>query len=334
MTPELKELEIAISSAQSTAAAARRGALREPRRVARGARRGVARNRRRDRRTRRLLRARASRRRARLRAARRSSTRAASTSSTGGIRSWRRSRASHSFRTTCTRRRQRGALHPADRAEHGREVDVPAASGAARDPRADRLVRPGALDVARASIDRIFTRIGAGDDLASGQSTFYVEMSEASNILRRCTPRSLLLIDEVGRGTGTIDGLAIAQAICEYLLGLDGQAPMVLFATHFHELVALGRALAARRELPCYRRREHGAQSALRCFHTACCPAAPRARSGSRSRGWPACRRASSSARARSPRALEERPTLEAQVPLRESLGRPGREEVQLTLGL
>ncbi|MGC1380284.1 MAG: DNA mismatch repair protein MutS [Candidatus Baltobacteraceae bacterium] len=88
-------------------------------------------------------------------------------------------------------------------------------------------------------IDRIFTRIGAGDDLASGQSTFYMEMAEAANILRRSTRRSLLLIDEVGRGTGTLDGLSIAQAICEFLLGLEEQAPMVLFATHFHELCAL-----------------------------------------------------------------------------------------------
>jgi DNA mismatch repair protein MutS len=88
-------------------------------------------------------------------------------------------------------------------------------------------------------VDRIFTRIGAGDDLASGQSTFYMEMAEAANILRRATRRSLLLIDEVGRGTGTIDGLSIAQAICEFLLGLEDQAPMVLFATHFHELCAL-----------------------------------------------------------------------------------------------
>jgi DNA mismatch repair protein MutS len=88
-------------------------------------------------------------------------------------------------------------------------------------------------------IDRIFTRIGAGDDLASGQSTFYLEMAEAANILRQCTQRSLLLIDEVGRGTGTMDGLAIAQAICEFLLGLEEQAPMTLFATHFHELVSL-----------------------------------------------------------------------------------------------
>jgi DNA mismatch repair protein MutS len=88
-------------------------------------------------------------------------------------------------------------------------------------------------------VDRIFTRIGAGDDLASGQSTFYMEMAEAAQILRRSTHRSLLLIDEVGRGTGTLDGLAIAQAICEFLLSLEEQSPMVLFATHFHELCAL-----------------------------------------------------------------------------------------------
>jgi len=88
-------------------------------------------------------------------------------------------------------------------------------------------------------VDRIFTRIGAGDDLASGQSTFYMEMAEAANILRRSTLRSLLLIDEVGRGTGTLDGLAIAQAICEFLVGLEEQSPLVLFATHFHELCAL-----------------------------------------------------------------------------------------------
>jgi DNA mismatch repair protein MutS len=88
-------------------------------------------------------------------------------------------------------------------------------------------------------VDRLFTRIGAGDDIAAGRSTFYVEMAEMAVILRRCTPRSLLLIDEVGRGTGTTDGLAIAQAIGEYLLGLDDAMPMVLFATHFHELVGL-----------------------------------------------------------------------------------------------
>jgi len=105
------------------------------------------------------------------------------------------------------------------------------------------LAQIGSFVPARAArlgvVDRIFTRIGAGDDLASGQSTFYVEMAEAATILRRATDRSLLLIDEIGRGTGTVDGLAIAQAICEYLLEREARAPMALFATHFHELVAL-----------------------------------------------------------------------------------------------
>ena len=88
-------------------------------------------------------------------------------------------------------------------------------------------------------VDRLFTRIGAGDDIAAGRSTFYVEMAETALILRRCTARSLLLIDEVGRGTGTTDGLSIAQAVSEYLLGLGDVMPIVLFATHFHELVGL-----------------------------------------------------------------------------------------------
>ena len=105
------------------------------------------------------------------------------------------------------------------------------------------LAQIGSFVPARAAhlgiVDRIFTRIGAGDDLASGQSTFYIEMAEAANILRRATDRSLLLIDEIGRGTGTVDGLAIAQAICEYLLERETRAPMALFATHFHELVDL-----------------------------------------------------------------------------------------------
>ena len=91
-------------------------------------------------------------------------------------------------------------------------------------------------------VERLFTRIGAGDDIAAGRSTFYVEMAEMALILRRSQRASLLLIDEVGRGTGTTDGLAIAQAVCEHLLGLDAGMPMVLFATHFHELVKLSSA--------------------------------------------------------------------------------------------
>ncbi len=93
-------------------------------------------------------------------------------------------------------------------------------------------------------VDRLFTRIGAGDDIAAGRSTFYVEMAEMALIVRNCTPRSLLLIDEVGRGTGTIDGLAIAQAISEHLLNLGDAMPIVLFATHFHELVDLAKTFA------------------------------------------------------------------------------------------
>jgi DNA mismatch repair protein MutS len=94
-------------------------------------------------------------------------------------------------------------------------------------------------------VDRLFTRIGAGDDIAAGRSTFYVEMAEMALILRQCTPRSLLLIDEVGRGTGTIDGLAIAQAASEHLLELGTAMPIVLFATHFHELVDLAKTYPA-----------------------------------------------------------------------------------------
>jgi DNA mismatch repair protein MutS len=182
-------------------------------------------------------------------------------------------------------------------------------------------------------VDRIFTRIGAGDDLASGQSTFYVEMSEASTILRRCTQRSLLLIDEVGRGTGTVDGLAIAQAICEYLLGLDAQAPIVLFATHFHELVALAERwpLVANFHVTAV---ENTARSGAPVFSHRVLPG-----STSRSFGIEVARMAGLPAgviaRAREvAAALEERPTLEAQVPLREKLAKPGKEEVQMTLGL
>jgi DNA mismatch repair protein MutS len=86
-------------------------------------------------------------------------------------------------------------------------------------------------------VDRIFTRIGAADDLARGDSTFMVEMREAAAIVRKATPRSLVLIDEIGRGTATQDGLALATAIAEWLH--DVVSSMTLFATHFHELTQL-----------------------------------------------------------------------------------------------
>ncbi|WAC04001.1 MAG: DNA mismatch repair protein MutS [Methanoregula sp.] len=86
-------------------------------------------------------------------------------------------------------------------------------------------------------LDRIFTRVGAFDDLASGQSTFMVEMLELANILNNVTDRSLVILDEIGRGTSTVDGYAIAQAVVEFLHGRVGTGPKTLFATHFHELV-------------------------------------------------------------------------------------------------
>jgi DNA mismatch repair protein MutS len=177
-------------------------------------------------------------------------------------------------------------------------------------------------------IERIFTRIGAGDDLASGQSTFYVEMLETANILRRATRRSLLLIDEVGRGTGTVDGLSIAQAICEYLLDQDSRAPIVLFATHFHELVALGDRwpLVVNYHITAVENSKDGAP----IFSHRVLPG-----SSSRSFGIEVARMAGLPravvARAKEiSQALEERPTLEAQRPLRGRMTKPGVEEQPL----
>jgi DNA mismatch repair protein MutS len=92
-------------------------------------------------------------------------------------------------------------------------------------------------------VDRIFTRIGAADNLALGESTFAVEMIETAQILNYATPRSLLLLDEIGRGTSTADGLSIARAIIEFLVDPEGPRPRTLFATHFHELTELQQLL-------------------------------------------------------------------------------------------
>jgi DNA mismatch repair protein MutS len=98
-------------------------------------------------------------------------------------------------------------------------------------------------------VDRIFTRIGAHDDIAAGRSTFMVEMIEAATIVRAATERSLVVLDEVGRGTSTFDGMAIAQAIVEDLHDPDrpGGAPKTIFATHYHELTALAESLSGLR---------------------------------------------------------------------------------------
>ena len=88
-------------------------------------------------------------------------------------------------------------------------------------------------------VDRIFTRIGASDDLSAGQSTFMVEMTEVSDILRCATSRSLLILDEIGRGTSTFDGMSIARAVLEYCADPKKLGAKTLFATHYHELTAM-----------------------------------------------------------------------------------------------
>ncbi len=92
-------------------------------------------------------------------------------------------------------------------------------------------------------VDRIFTRIGAREDIAAGQSTFMVEMVETANILNNATPRSLLILDEIGRGTSTYDGLSIARAVAEYIHNHPRLGAKTLFATHYHEMVELARFL-------------------------------------------------------------------------------------------
>ena len=92
-------------------------------------------------------------------------------------------------------------------------------------------------------VDRIFSRVGASDELARGNSTFMVEMNETANILNNATPRSLIILDEIGRGTSTYDGLSIAWSVIEFLHGEGSEGPRTLFATHYHEITQLERTL-------------------------------------------------------------------------------------------
>ena len=105
--------------------------------------------------------------------------------------------------------------------------------------------------------DRIFTRVGASDDLASGQSTFMVEMTETAYILRNATAKSLIILDEIGRGTSTFDGLAIAWSVVEYIASKENIGAKTLFATHYHELSELEGHLEGVKNY-CISVREHG----------------------------------------------------------------------------
>ena len=100
-----------------------------------------------------------------------------------------------------------------------------------------------ARDARLGIVDQIFTRIGASDDLAAGQSTFMVEMAEVAEILKNATPQSLLVLDEIGRGTSTFDGMAIARAVLEYVADPKMLGAKTLFATHYHELTVLDQVL-------------------------------------------------------------------------------------------
>jgi len=106
-------------------------------------------------------------------------------------------------------------------------------------------------------LDRVFTRVGAGDDLARGRSTFMVEMQETANILNNATEKSLIVLDEIGRGTSTFDGISIAWAVAEYLHNTTRVKAKTLFATHYHELTDLAITLSGVKNYT-VQVREHG----------------------------------------------------------------------------
>ncbi len=117
------------------------------------------------------------------------------------------------------------------------------------------------------ALDRIFTRIGAGDDMARGRSTFLVEMQETANILNNATPKSLVVLDEIGRGTSTFDGVSIAWSVAEYLHGCPACKAKTLFATHYHELADLAERLPGVKNYTVAVRESGGRIAFLRRIH-------------------------------------------------------------------
>ncbi len=154
-----------------------------------------------------------------------------------------------------------------------------------------------------AIVDRIFARVGASDNIARGQSTFMVEMQETAAILHAATHRSLVILDEIGRGTATFDGLSLAWAVAEHLATNARARPKTIFATHYHELTDLADALPVGHELA---RRRRASSATTSCSCTRSCPADPIAATASRSRGWPDFPRRSSRARPRFCASLEQ----------------------------
>ena len=133
------------------------------------------------------------------------------------------------------------------RPQHGRQIHLSAPGRAHRDSGADGLVRARRTAPRLPIVDRVFTRIGASDNLARGRSTFMVEMTETAVILNTATARSLVVLDEIGRGTATYDGLALAWAVVEHIH--QRIRAKTLFATHYHELTELAEQLDGVRNL-------------------------------------------------------------------------------------
>ncbi len=150
-------------------------------------------------------------------------------------------------------------------------------------------------------VDRIFTRIGAQDEIHAGQSTFMVEMVETANILHHATPRSLLILDEIGRGTSTYDGVSIAWAVVEYIHNHPRLRAKTLFATHYHELTQLADLLPGVRN---YNVAVSEADGQVVFLHKIVPGGADRSY-GIHVASWPACRARWSSAPARSCSQLE-----------------------------